>query len=99
MRPPSPGRSADLIGAFLLELGRREVDRDTTPWKIELGREDAAAHALLRLLAGTVGESDDRQRRCAALDVRFHLHPPRLQADEGKGDRAREHPSTLGHSV
>ena len=27
----------------------------------------------------------------AALDVRLHLDPPRLESDEGKGDRAREH--------
>jgi hypothetical protein len=27
--------------------------------------------------------------------VRFHLDATRLEADEGKGDRAREHASTL----
>jgi len=31
--------------------------------------------------------------------MRLHLHPPRLEADEGKGDRAREHASTLRHEV
>jgi hypothetical protein len=27
--------------------------------------------------------------------MRLHLHPPRLEADEGKGDRAREHTRKL----
>jgi hypothetical protein len=27
--------------------------------------------------------------------MRLHLDAPRLEADEGKGDRAREHASTL----
>ena len=82
-------------GTFLLELRRREVDRDASPRKVELRRENSAPYALLRFLAGTVGEPYDRQRRSTALDVRLHLHPPRLEADEGKGDRAREHASTL----
>jgi hypothetical protein len=50
---------------------------------------------LLRFLAGAVGKPDDRQRRRATLKMRLHLYPTRLEADEGKGDRPREHASTL----
>jgi len=82
-------------GTFLLELRRREVDRDASPRKVDPRRANSAPYALLRFLAGTVGEPDDRQRRSTALDVRLHLYPPRLEADEGKGDRAREQASTL----
>lgn len=63
--------------------------------KFELRREDPTTYALFRLLASTVGKADDRQRRRAALKMRLHLHPPRLEADEGKGDRAREHTRKL----
>ena len=52
---------------------------------------------MLRLLAGTVGKPDDREEGDAALDMRLDLDTPRLEADEGKGDRAREHTSTLRH--
>jgi hypothetical protein len=31
--------------------------------------------------------------------MRFDLDPARLEADERKGDRAREHASKLGHDV
>ena len=82
-------------GTFLLELGRRQIDDDASSRKVELRGENSAPYSLLRFLAGTVGEPDDRQRRSTALDMRLHLHPPRLEADEGKGDRAREHASTL----
>ena len=46
---------------------------------------------MLRLLARAVGEADDREAGQAALDVRLHLHAPRVEADESVGDRAREH--------
>jgi len=49
-------------------------------------------YPLPGLLAGTIGEADDRERRRASLQVRLHLHSPRLETDEGKGDpRARAH--------
>ena len=65
--PPSP--RADLLRsrqhrerdrqvearALLPQLRRREVDRDPVPAATQLGRGDAAADALLRLLAGAVG--------------------------------------------
>ena len=46
--------------------------------------DDAAPDAVLGLLAGPVGEPDDRERgQLARADVRLHLDPPRLEADEG----------------
>ena len=57
----------------------------------ELRRGDAAAHAMLRLLAGPVGEADDREHRLAELDVRLHLHAPGVEPDERVGEHAGEH--------
>ena len=51
---------------------------------------------MLRLLAGAVGEPDDREARNARLEVRFHLDAPRFETDERVGDRASEHTSTVG---
>ena len=59
---------------------------------LELGGRDPRADALLRLLAGAVGQADDRERGHAELEVRLHLHPPRLEPDHGMGDRPRQHP-------
>jgi hypothetical protein len=81
--------------AFFLQLGRREVDSRLVARPLELRRLDPATDPLLRLLARAVDEADDREGRNAALDVRFHLDATRLEADEGKGDRAREHGSTV----
>ena len=79
-------------GAFLLQLRRRQVDGDPASGPLQLGGDDAASDPLLRFLTGTVRQPDDGQRRrLAALNVRFHLDATRLEADEGKGDRAREH--------
>jgi len=87
-------------GPLLLQLRRRQVDRDATAGELELCGENATANSLLRLLTRAIGEPDDRQRRrLAALNMRLHLHPPRLEADEGKGNRAREHTSTLRHDL
>ena len=80
-------------GALLAQAGGREVDRDPLQRPLELGRADAAADAVLRLGAGPVGEPDDREAGQAAVDVRLHLDAPRLEADEGVGDGAREHSS------
>ena len=55
------------------------------------GGDDAAADAVLRLLAGAVGEPDDREARNARLEVRLDLDLARLEPDERMGDRAREH--------
>ena len=77
--------------ALLAEIRRRQVDGDSPPGPVELGRLDSAANALLRLLAGAVGETDDRERRGAALEMRLDLDPPRLEPDESVGDRACEH--------
>ncbi len=46
---------------------------------------------MLRLLARPVGEPDDREPRDARLQVGLDLDLPRLEPDEGVGDRASEH--------
>ena len=77
--------------SLLAQVGRCEVDRDPAQRPLELGGRDAAADALLRLLAGAVGEPDDRERRHAALEVGLDLDAARIEADEGVGDGSREH--------
>ena len=82
---------------LLAERRRREVDGDAALGRpLELGGGDAAAHTLLRLLAGTVGEADDGEGRHTPLQMRFDLDPARIDADERVGDGACEHTVTLG---
>jgi hypothetical protein len=59
----------------------------------ELGRADPAPDAVLRLLAGAVGEADDREAWLPELDVRLDLDPARVEADERVSDGAGEHGS------
>jgi hypothetical protein len=83
---------------FLAQLGRSEIDRDPPQRPLELGRGDPASHPLLGLLAGTVGQPDDRERRQPALEVRLDLDPARVEPDQGMGDRACEHVVTIGNN-
>ena len=46
---------------------------------------------MLRLLAGPVGEPDDREPGNAGLHVRLDLDLSRLETDESMSDRACEH--------
>ena len=82
---------------FLLQLGRRKVHGDAVvlAGPLQLRGQRAAAHSLLCLLAGPVGQADDRERRLAELHVRFSLDASGLEADEGERNRAREHAPTL----
>ena len=82
-------------GALLPQLRGGEADDDAPSRELELGRGDPAADALARLVQRLVGEPDDRERRHPVPDVRLHLDAPGLEADEGMGDRACEHASTL----
>jgi hypothetical protein len=50
---------------------------------------------VLRLGAGAVGEPDDGEGGNAELEVSLDLDATRLEPDEGVGDGAREHTSTL----
>ena len=79
--------------ALLPQPRGREVDRDPPQRPLELGRGDPAPDAVLRLLAGAVGEPDDREPRQAALEVRLDLDAAGVEADERVGDGAREHPT------
>jgi hypothetical protein len=51
---------------------------------------------VLRLLARTIGQPDDREPWNSRLEVRFDLHLARLETDEGVSDRASEHTATVG---
>ena len=82
--------------SLLAQRRGREIDRDPAVERpLERGGDDAAADAVLRLLAGAVGEPDDRESRDAQLEVRLDLDLPRLEPDESVGDRACEHRATV----
>jgi len=85
--------------AFLAQLGRRKVDRDPPHRPLELGRGDSGTNAFLRLLAGTVGEADDRERRHAELQVGLDLDAAGVEPYEGVRDGASEHTSKLGGNL
>ena len=48
---------------------------------------------MLRFLAGSVREPDDRERRYAGLQVRLDFDLARLETDESMSDRACKHAS------
>src|SRR5712691_5714044 len=78
-------------GPLFAQVGWRQVDGDPPDGPFELGGGDATAHAVLRLLAGAVGEADDREARHTSLQVRLDFDAARLEADESVRDGAREH--------
>jgi len=84
---------------LLAESGGCKVDGQPAARPLELGGGDPAADAVLRLLAGSVGEADDREGGRAALQVRLDLDAARVEADESVGDRAGEHVVTLGDKM
>jgi hypothetical protein len=51
---------------------------------------------MLRFLARTVGEADDREPGNSRLEMRFDLDPPRLETDQRMRDRTSEHAATVG---
>ena len=51
---------------------------------------------MLRLLTRTVGEADDRERRCTVLQMRFDLDAARVETEQGVSGRAGEHVATVG---
>ncbi len=77
--------------ALLPQTCGREVDGDPLQRPVELRGADAATDSVLRLSAGPVCETDDREARQAAVDVRLHLDPAGLEPDQSMGDGAREH--------
>ena len=81
---------------LLAERRRREVDGDPRLLRpLEQRRRDAAADAMLGLLAGAVGETDDRECRYPARQVHLDLDTPGVEADQREGDGAPDHPPTL----
>jgi hypothetical protein len=61
----------------------------------QLRRRDPRANPLTRLLAGAIGEADDGEARDPVPNVRLHVDPARLEADERMRDRACKHTPTL----
>ena len=86
-------------GAFLAQAGGCEIDSDSTRGPLELGRGDPASDTMLRLLASTVGEPDDGKARDAVLEMGLDLDLACIEADQGMGNRAREHRPTLGRKA
>jgi hypothetical protein len=82
--------------ALLAQLGRREVDRDTTGREGQLGGGDPAPDTLPGLLASPVGEPDDRETGDPVAYVGFDVDAAWLETDEGMRERACEHTSRLG---
>jgi hypothetical protein len=77
-------------GPLLAKVGRREVDDDAVTRPGELRRGDSASDSLLRLLAGAIGEPDDREGGSASLEKGLDLDTSRIEADQGMGDGSRE---------
>ena len=82
--------------ALLAQLRGREVDRDPAGREAQLGGGDPAADSFPRLLAGAVGEADDREAGDAVAYVGLHVDATGLEADERMRDRACKHAATLG---
>ena len=78
-------------GPFLPELGRREVDGDPPDRPLELGGGYPGPNALLRLLAGAIGQADYREARNAELEVRLDLDAACVEPDQRVRDRPCEH--------
>src|SRR4029450_5398626 len=85
-------RDREVEAASLLpKTGRGKVHGDPPERPLELGARDPGAHALLRLLASLVRESDDCERWDAALQMSLDLDRPGVQADEGMSRGACQH--------
>ena len=78
-------------GPLLPKPRGSEIDRDSPQRPFELRRGDSAPHALLRLRAGAIGETDDREGGNAALQVGLDLDATGVETDERMRDGAREH--------
>ena len=81
--------------SLLAQLGRREVDRDAPVREAQLGGGDPTSDPLTRFLAGAVGKADDSEAGETVADVRLHVDPARLEADERMRDRACKHAPRL----
>jgi hypothetical protein len=82
-------------GPLFPQARRREVDRKSPEWPLELCARYPAPDPFLCFLAGLVRKADDRKRRHAALQMRLDLDRSDLEADESVGGGTCEHISTL----
>ena len=80
-------------GPLLAQRGGCQVHGDpAVEGPFERSGHDAASNPVLGLLAGAVGEPDDREPGDTGLEMGLYLDAARLEADEGMSDRTREHP-------
>ena len=84
-------------GALLAQGRGCKVHRDPAVERpLERRGDDPAPNPVLRLLAGPVGEPDDRESGNARLEMSLHLDLAWLEADQRMRDRACEHASKVG---
>ena len=80
---------------LLAQACRREIHGYPSQRPLQLGTCDAAANALLRLLASLVGQTDDGEAGDAPLQVGLHLDRAGLQTDQSMREGAREHKTNV----
>src|SRR5207302_4763657 len=85
--------------SLLAQLRGGEIHCKAPVRPVQLGRGDTATDTLLRLLAGAVGQADDRERRQPVLEVRLDLDAPCVETDERMGDRPCEHAADASGEV
>lgn len=66
--------------AFLLDVGRREVDRDPSGTEFVAAVFDGGTHAFPAFLDGIIGKTDNDGRGQAAARIDFNGNGIRLQA-------------------
>ena len=74
-------------GSRLLQVGRRQVDRDPADREATAGVANGGADAVLALADRRIGQPDHDRPRHALADVDFDLDQHAVETD----DRAREH--------
>src|SRR5512134_112386 len=80
--------------SLLAQGGGSKVDSDTAIERpLEGCRHDAAPDPVLRFLARSIDQTDDREAGDAPLEVCLDLDLPRLEAHERMSDRACKHAS------
>jgi len=87
-------------GAGLAQVRRGEIGGDPLERELAAGVEQRGAHPFPRLAHARVREPDDREDRKPSPKVHLDGHLPALDALQGEGGDAGEHPgdATAGHA-
>ena len=83
-------------GADLAHGGWRQVDRDPSVGPVLPAREERGAHAVARLAAGGVGQTDDGEGRESAAEVDLDGDGVAVDAEQRRGGDEAEHGTLLG---